>query len=53
MQPTPNGRMHIGHAAGTYLRADVLGRSLRTAGHQVKVACGTDAYENWILAAAA
>lgn len=52
MQPTPNGRMHLGHAAGTYLRADVLARSLRTAGHEVKVASGTDAYENWVLAAA-
>jgi methionyl-tRNA synthetase len=53
MQPTPNGRMHLGHAAGTYLRADVLARSLRSAGHGVKVVCGTDAYENWVLAAAA
>lgn len=52
MQPTPNGRMHLGHAAGTYLRADVLARSLLSAGHEVKVACGTDAYENWVLAAA-
>jgi methionyl-tRNA synthetase len=52
MQPTPNGRMHVGHAAGTYLRADVLARSLRAEGHDVAVACGTDAYENWVLAAA-
>lgn len=52
MQPTPNGRMHIGHGGGTYLRADVLARSLRAEGHDVKVACGTDAYENWVLAAA-
>jgi methionyl-tRNA synthetase len=53
MQPTPNGRMHIGHGGGTYLRADVLARSLRAEGHDVKVACGSDAYENWILAASA
>lgn len=53
MQPTPNGRLHIGHAAGTYLRADVLARSLRADGHDVRVACGTDAYENWVLATAA
>jgi methionyl-tRNA synthetase len=45
--------MHIGHGGGTYLRADVLARSLRAEGHQVAVACGTDAYENWVLAAAA
>ncbi|WP_157756777.1 class I tRNA ligase family protein [Plantactinospora sp. KBS50] len=53
MQPTPNGRMHIGHGGGTYLRADVLARSLRAEGHDVRVACGSDAYENWILAASA
>ncbi len=53
MQPTPNGRMHIGHGGGTYLRADVLARSLRAEGHAVVVPCGSDAYENWVLAAAA
>lgn len=52
MQPTPNGRMHIGHGGGTYLRGDVLARSLRAEGHKVLVASGTDAYENWILASA-
>lgn len=52
MQPTPNGRMHIGHGGGTYLRSDILARSLRAEGHEVLVASGTDAYENWILASA-
>ncbi|MFJ6607710.1 class I tRNA ligase family protein [Streptomyces lydicus] len=49
MHPTPNGRLHIGHAAGAYLRADVLARHLRREGHQVSVMSGSDAYENWIL----
>lgn len=53
MQPTPNGRMHIGHGGGTYLRADVLKRSLQAEGHEVVMPCGSDAYENWVLAAAA
>ena len=52
MQPTPNGRMHIGHGGGTYLRADVIARALRRDGHEVLIASGTDAFENWILAAA-
>ena len=49
MQPTPNGRMHIGHVAGPYLRADILARSLRRQGNRVVVASGTDAYENWVV----
>ncbi|MFJ4230560.1 class I tRNA ligase family protein [Cellulosimicrobium cellulans] len=53
MQPTPNGRMHIGHGGGTYLRADALARALRADGHDVRVGCGSDSYENWVLAAAA
>ncbi|MCM3666378.1 class I tRNA ligase family protein [Mesobacillus subterraneus] len=50
MQPTPNGRMHIGHGSGTYLRSDVLGRALRVRGHAVSIISGSDAFENWILA---
>jgi methionyl-tRNA synthetase len=49
MQPTPNGRLHIGHAAGPYLRADVVARHLRRQGHDVSVISGSDVYENWIL----
>jgi methionyl-tRNA synthetase len=50
MQPTPNGRLHVGHGAGPYLRADVLARALRVAGHQVAVISGSDAFENWVIA---
>ncbi|MEV8099467.1 class I tRNA ligase family protein [Kitasatospora sp. NPDC085879] len=52
MQPTPNGRLHIGHGAGTYLRADVVARALRTRGHRVAVISGSDGYEDWVVAAA-
>ena len=50
MQPTPNGRMHIGHGSGTYLRADILGRALKVRGHNVSIITGSDAFENWVLA---
>ncbi len=49
MQPTPNGRLHLGHASGPYLRSDVLARFLRREGHDVRVVTGSDVYENWIL----
>jgi methionyl-tRNA synthetase len=49
MPPTPNGRLHLGHAAGPYLRADVLARHLRRRGASVRVSSGTDPYENWVL----
>ena len=52
MQPTPNGRLHIGHGAGTYLRADVLARTLRIRGHHASVITGSDGYEDWVVAAA-
>src|SRR6266545_834389 len=52
MQPTPNGALHIGHAAGTYLRTDAAARALAMRGHRVAVVTGSDAFENWVLAAA-
>lgn len=52
MPPTPNGRMHIGHGGGTYLRSDVVARALRVRGADVHVVSGTDAYENWVVAEA-
>ncbi len=52
MCPTPNGRLHIGHGAGPYLRADVIARALRRDGHTAAVITGSDAHENWVLAAA-
>lgn len=52
MQPTPNGCLHIGHGAGTYLRADVIARALRAQGHRVAVITGSDVFEDWVVAAA-
>lgn len=52
MQPTPNGRLHVGHAAGPYLRADVLTRIIRRHNRIAVLACGADALENWVLYAA-
>jgi methionyl-tRNA synthetase len=49
MQPTPNGRLHLGHVAGPYLRADVTARLLRRHGADVSLICGADVFENWIL----
>ncbi len=49
MPPTPNGRLHLGHLAGPYLRADILARHLEREGHKVSVITGTDAYESWVL----
>ena len=52
MQPTPNGRLHIGHLAGPYLHGDILARNLRRSGRTAIMACGTDGWENWVLLAA-
>ncbi|MBO9568481.1 MAG: class I tRNA ligase family protein [Cellulomonas iranensis] len=52
MPPTPNGRMHIGHGGGTYLRSDVAARALRVRGADVHIVSGTDVYENWVVAEA-
>ena len=49
MPPNPNGTLHLGHAAGPYLRADVIARHLRRLGNRVSVVSGSDSYENWIL----
>ena len=46
--PTPNGRLHLGHLAGPYLRTDILGRCLKTLGHDVKIFLGTDAFDSYV-----
>ena len=50
--PTPNGRFHLGHLAGPYLKLDVLARHLRRGGAEASVMCGIDAYESHVLLAA-
>ncbi|MBN2975763.1 methionine--tRNA ligase [Pseudomonas sp. FP597] len=47
--PTPNGRLHLGHIAGPYLRLDMLGRYLRTQGHNVDVVSAVDGFDSYVL----
>jgi methionyl-tRNA synthetase len=47
--PTPNGRMHLGHIGGPYLRADILARHLRMLGHKAYIACGLDSYDSYTV----
>ncbi|MGY3361717.1 methionyl-tRNA synthetase [Bradyrhizobium sp. GM0.4] len=50
---TANGRAHLGHAAGPFLRMDVLQRHLKRAGHHVRSGLTTDGFENHVLVRAA
>lgn len=43
--PTPNGRLHLGHIAGPFLRLDMMARFLRSRGHRARLLSGTDPYE--------
>lgn len=47
--PTPNGRMHLGHIGGPYLRVDILARHLRMLGHKAYIACGLDSYDSYTV----
>jgi len=47
--PTPNGRMHLGHMAGPYLRMDMLRRSLEQDGHEAELWTGTDSHDSFVL----
>ena len=47
--PTPNGRLHLGHIAGPYLRMDMLGRYLRAQGHRVDVVSAVDGYRKSVV----
>src|SRR5262245_48387840 len=46
--PTPNGRLHLGHMSGPYLRPDVLSRHLRMRGAEAYVVSGSDVYESHV-----
>jgi methionyl-tRNA synthetase len=49
---TANGRAHLGHAGGPFLRTDVLRRALRRGGHRVWSGLTTDSFENHVVAKA-
>lgn len=46
---TANGRAHLGHAGGPFLRMDVLARALQRAGHDVWSGLTTDGFENHVV----
>lgn len=50
---TANGRAHLGHAAGPFLRMDILKKHLKRAGHYVRSGLTTDGFENHVLVRAA
>ncbi|MGF6547399.1 class I tRNA ligase family protein [Paraburkholderia youngii] len=49
---TANGRAHLGHAGGPFLRMDILARALRRSGHDVWYGLTTDGFENHVVAKA-
>ncbi|QHI35950.1 Methionine--tRNA ligase [Kordia antarctica] len=47
--PTPNGRIHLGHIAGPFLKLDIIARAQRRLNSKASVFCGSDVYESHIL----
>ncbi len=47
--PTANGRLHLGHISGPYLKLDILARHLRRRGDQVWHIFCSDPYDSFIL----
>lgn len=46
--PTPNGRLHLGHMSGPYLKMDILLRAQRRNGNDACLISGCDAYESYV-----
>lgn len=44
--PTPNGRMHLGHISGPYLKMDLLKRKIQRGGGTAILVSGSDVYES-------
>lgn len=49
VMPTPNGRLHLGHIAGPFLKCDVLARHLRRSEHKAWIISGSDVYESYVM----
>jgi methionyl-tRNA synthetase len=47
--PTANGRLHLGHISGPYLKLDVLARHLRSRGDRVWHIFGSDPHDSFVL----
>jgi len=50
--PTPNGRLHLGHVSGPFLKLDIIKRLNRQLGNDVFLCSGTDCYESNVLTTA-
>lgn len=50
--PTPNGPLHLGHASGPYLGADLLAKYLKSRKVAVKSVFYTDDHQNYVRAKA-
>lgn len=46
--PTPNGPLHLGHASGPYLAADILNRHLRSENMETLLFSGTDDHQPFV-----
>jgi len=46
--PTPNGRLHLGHIAGPYLKMDVIRRALRRRGERVCMMLAIDSFDSYV-----
>lgn len=46
--PTPNGRIHLGHIAGPYLKMDVLKRKVQRSNGFAYLCSGSDVYESYV-----
>lgn len=53
VMPTPNGRLHVGHIAGPFLKCDVLRRHLLQFGYDARMISGSDDYESHVTVKAA
>ncbi|MDH2425010.1 class I tRNA ligase family protein [Sphaerisporangium sp. TRM90804] len=52
-EPTPNGRLHLGHIGGPFLRMDLLSRFVRMRGDRPLTITGSDVYEPYMTLKAA
>lgn len=46
--PTSNGRMHLGHIAGPYLKLDIIARHLRRKGDHALLLFGSDPHDSFV-----
>ncbi len=47
--PTPNGRLHLGHIGGPFLKLDIIKRFNNQIGNNAYIYGGTDSYDSYVL----